>query len=226
MNANARPSLLGRFVLVRENRAIPFLALLFALFLALALLVHSPRLLYLDRQVTGAFQIARAGALLQSALGLTFLGNTLTLVVLGGAAAAAFLLTRRPWAALLTGVSLLGVPINLGIKEIVQRQRPDAALVDVLFPATGLSFPSGHAMGSVMLYGFLALMAWVHLPRRRQRIGFTAGFALLALGVSLSRVYLGVHWFSDVVGGWAAGLFFLLILAEVYKMSGEGTAPA
>jgi undecaprenyl-diphosphatase len=202
---------------IREARAILFLALLLGIFLALSLVVHSPALLQVDQEITIGIQRARHGSLDLVARSLTFCGNTLTLVVAGTGAAATFWLTRRRWAALLSAATLLGLPLNMLIKELVGRPRPEEGVVAVLLPVVGLSFPSGHAMISVMVYGFVALMAWVHIPRKKPRLYSTAGFAALAVGISLSRVYLGAHWLSDVIGGWTAGLFFLLILAEIYK---------
>jgi undecaprenyl-diphosphatase len=114
-------------------------------------------------------------------------------------------------------LTLLGVPLNYGIKEIYDRPRPDAAIVQVLGPTFGDSFPSGHAMASTMLYGFLAFMVWLHVPQSKRRMVGTIGFALVAVMVSLSRIYLGAHWLSDVMAGWAAGLFFLFLFAEYYK---------
>src|SRR5437762_635231 len=85
--------------------------------------------------------------------------------------------------------------------SVVGRPRPSHDLVDVLLPALGLSFPSGHAMAAVMFYGFFALMAWVHHPQRKRRLFFVTAFVLIAVCISLSRIYVGAHWLSDVLGG-------------------------
>jgi undecaprenyl-diphosphatase len=204
---------------IRENRAIGFLAVLSILFLALSLAAHTPELLRLDRGVTLLLQRARSPWLDQAAVGCTFLGNGATLVIAGLLAAVLFLAIRRPWAALLCAATLLGLPLNMWIKELIGRVRPDETLVSVVLPAVGLSFPSGHAMVSLLFYGYLALMAWIHLRHRVWRRFWTLGFALIALCISVSRVYLGVHWFSDVIGGWTAGLLLLLLLAEIYKVA-------
>lgn len=211
-----------RLARIRENRAIFFLAVLSVVFLALSLAAHSPELLHLDRGITRAVQRGRVAWLDEIALAFTFLGNGGTLVVAGLSGAFLFLASRRPWAALLCAATLLGLPLNMGIKELVGRARPSDELVSVVLPAVGLSFPSGHAMVSVLFYGYLALMAWIHLRHRVWRRFWTTGFVVVAICVSLSRVYLGVHWFSDVVGGWTAGLFLLLILAEIYKVAAPG----
>ncbi len=87
------------------------------------------------------------------------------------------------------------------IKQVVVRERPD--LWPTIVHAAGYSFPSGHAVAAAALYPFAG---WV-LPRRRgsnRRIGFAAG-ALFAIFVGLGRLYLGVHWPSDVLVGWLLG---------------------
>lgn len=216
------PRLLGHLGRIREARAIHFLALLSGIFLALSLLTHTPYLTRVDTAITHTIQARRSALLDQVAEGLTALANGKVLLLLGVCGVAFFLRLRRPWAALHCAAALLGLPINLLLKQIVGRPRPDEGIVAVLLPVVGLSFPSGHAMTAVMFYGFWALMAWIHLPRQSARRWGTLGFAALALGISLSRIYVGAHWFSDVVGGWTAGLFFLLILAETYKLVGSG----
>src|SRR2546422_3373483 len=92
------------------------------------------------------------------------------------------------------------------------------------------SFPSGHAMGSLIGYGMLAYVLavlWIH--RRSAQISVVLGAALLILAIGLSRLYLGVHYFSDVMGGYAAGLLWLSACIsglEVARRWGAGLPPA
>lgn len=214
-------TLAARLAWMRERRAIVVLTFLSLVFLLLSLLVHRPELKAWDYHITRGVQALRSPMMDAVAITLTRMGDGGVLALLGGGAFLALLLSRRPRSALLCGASLLGVPLNTLLKELIGRPRPEQTLVDVVLPAIGLSFPSGHAMGATLLYGFLALLAWVYLPQRRARAFWTAFFALLAFGIGLSRVYLGAHWFSDVVGGWTAGLFLVLLLAEVLKRVGQ-----
>jgi membrane-associated phospholipid phosphatase len=219
-------SLAVRLAALREKRALLVLGALLLVFLSLSLVVHWPELKTLDHAVTRWMQSRRSPVLDQVAEGLTHLGDGPVLALLGALVALGLFLSRRPWTALLCAASLLGLPLNVAIKHLVGRPRPETALVDVVLPAVGLSFPSGHTMGSTLLYGFLALLAWVQIQRDWVRGLATGFFALLACGIGLSRVYLGAHWFSDVVGGWTAGLFFLFLLAEAFKVRGvEEVAP-
>src|SRR5205823_14113617 len=100
------------------------------------------------------------------------------------------------------------------------------------------SFPSGHAMGSLIGYGMLAyVLVVLRFHRRSTQISVLLGAALLIMAVGVSRLYLGVHYFSDVVGGYAAGLLWLAACisgveiarrraALVAAAGVDGTAPA
>jgi undecaprenyl-diphosphatase len=108
------------------------------------------------------------------------------------------------WLAAFAGGGLLdGV-----LKLVIRRPRPPYA--DAFLQHFSWSFPSGHAMGSLIGYGMLAyvlMLLWIH--RRSAQIAVALGAALLIVAIGLSRLYLGVHYFSDVVGGYAAGVLWL-----------------
>ena len=140
---------------------------------------------------------------------LRFLSATEFVVTIGAvlAVAAWFAGHRRPALALAAGLAVM-VLLQFGVKEIVDRPRPSPDLVDLRAGFTSPSFPSGHTMSPSYLYGFLAAAAFATPFTGRVRIAFT-GFAVafLALG-GLANVWLGVHWASDVVGGylWAVSV--------------------
>jgi undecaprenyl-diphosphatase len=212
---------LGR--IARQARATSFISLLFILFLALSLTVHAPGLLELDLRVTVWLQGFRSDRLDRAARGLTLLGNTVPLITLGLLAATLFFWTGRRWAMGLSAlIPPLALLLNVLLKELVGRPRPDDGLVHVLLPPIGLSFPSGHAMAPAVFYGFLALMAWVHIASTPWRVACAVLMTFTVLGMGLSRVCLGVHWFSDVVGGWTGGLLLLTLLALFYRSVADG----
>src|SRR5207244_6591004 len=75
--------------------------------------------------------------------------------------------------------------------------------------ASGSSFPSGHATGTVAVYGMLAALLAASTPYWSRKVGLWAGAAILWLVVGITRLYLGVHWLSDVLGGYALGGLWL-----------------
>lgn len=106
----------------------------------------------------------------------------------------------------LLGALLGGWGIDELLKATFQRPRPETGLVQ----ASGFSFPSGHAMVGMAFYGMLGYLIWCHLPRGRRR-WVAPVTALFVIAVGLSRIYLGVHYPSDVVAGFAAGGAWLAI---------------
>jgi undecaprenyl-diphosphatase len=130
--------------------------------------------------------------------GVTFL----TLATLSVAAYLAFRQRRR--LALLTLLTIGGAQLaNEVVKDIFQRARPD--LVPHGTAPYSSSFPSGHAMMAMVTFLTLALVLGALEPRRRTRAFLLGLAALMAALVGISRVYLGVHWPTDIAGGWALG---------------------
>ena len=105
------------------------------------------------------------------------------------------------------------------IKLIIDRPRPSSELVNVLIEETGNSFPSGHALFAVAVFGMLAYLILKHQTRLRQRMTTLVLTAVLVLWIGVSRVYLGVHWMSDVIGGYLTGGIFLFGLLQLEQVS-------
>lgn len=99
--------------------------------------------------------------------------------------------------------------VNQVLKSIFQRVRPD--LFSGPLHLTSYSFPSGHSMGSIACYGMLAFIGIRLLQHRLSKIGLGVAAALLTLGVGVSRIYFGVHYPTDVLGGFLAGALWLVI---------------
>src|SRR5262245_27457641 len=107
--------------------------------------------------------------------------------------------------------------LNQILKLTFQRVRP--SLLPGPFHLTSYSFPSGHAMGSIVCYGMLAFVA-IRIMRNRSSQGLLALAALLlVLGVGLSRVYFGVHYPTDVLGGYLAGAIWLAFTVGVVQVA-------
>lgn len=156
-------------------------------------------------------------------------GDTLWGAIITLAFAGAFVALRRlPESAVL---ALTFVPRGLRqlLAMAVARPRPSADLLQVRDHASGYSFPSGHATGVMVLYGALFLLAGALIPQKGARLLFRALCVFMIVATGLARVYAGVHWPSDVVGGFVFGLIglapiFLLYRLAVERMRGERRA--
>ena len=140
----------------------------------------------------------------------TWLGTQYVLVP-GGLALLAWLLFRKRhrWHSWRVPVVALGsIGLNALLKLTYHRPRP---LLPHLVPAHGMSFPSGHAMVAASFWGLLWWLARRHLRPGAARTAALVGLPALALAIGLSRVYLHVHYTSDVLAGFAAGLAWLLL---------------
>jgi len=101
---------------------------------------------------------------------------------------------------------------NTALKLAINRPRPSADLVQVLSPEQSNGFPSGHAFFAILILGLTAYFVSINLKNRVLRMLVLAGLIVLVLLVGTSRVYLGVHWPSDVIGGYLIGGVFLTAL--------------
>jgi undecaprenyl-diphosphatase len=122
---------------------------------------------------------------------------------------AALLVRRQRQLATCWTIAMAGVvPLNSGLKALFQRPRP---LHDHGYIVEhGWSFPSGHAFGAMVFYGMLAYVLLRLLPHRWHRLVIAAAVAMVTL-IGLSRIVLQVHYFSDVMAGYASGLVWLVL---------------
>lgn len=111
-------------------------------------------------------------------------------------------------AALLVGGVVSGSIAVALAKALFGRARPD--LIDHLVEVGSASFPSGHSANSAIVYLTLAILLTQIVPRRAQRLYLIGVAVALTAAIGLSRVYLGVHWPSDVLAGWAFGTLWAM----------------
>lgn len=151
-------------------------------------------------------------ALMDSA---TFLGSSPVLAAVVGLAVVLLVVRRRRAEAVFIVIALVGtLVLNDGLKLLFQRPRPGFDWAEV-WPETG--FPSGHAMNSFVVYLAIALVIW-RLGGRRVGIVALVLAIVLAGSVGISRIYLGAHWLSDVIGGYLAGALWLLLLVAAWAL--------
>lgn len=173
-------------------------------------LVLSTVLLYssgLDTAILLAIQKLHSPLLDRIMLGITALGDPIVLLPLClGLGVGSVFYHRHSEAATLGIVTVGAIGLNNWLKLLFGRARP--ALWDRLIHVGLHSFPSGHAMVSIATYGFVGYSLANQFPQRQRQI-----FALTAIlvgAIGFSRLYLGVHWLTDVTAGYAVGLVWLI----------------
>ena len=189
-------------------------ALAVAGFAALASVALGDDLSRLDAAAHDAlFQLFGANAAWGEAV--TWFGNNATVTTLVVVVATGLVATRRYWAAFrVVLASGVGGIVVVSLKALFSRARP----LDRLIEAHGYSFPSGHAFASTVFYGMMLYLVWRLTERRWARALASVVCPLLILGVGLSRVYLNVHYLTDVLAGWLAGGAWLVAVLAVVRV--------
>ncbi|VTS18969.1 PAP2 superfamily protein [Streptococcus pseudoporcinus] len=146
---------------------------------------------------------------------ITYMGNVSTQVLVVALLTILFLIKKWKTEALfqLTNGLLAGLLVT-GFKFVYQRARP--SLEHIVY-AGGYSFPSGHAMGAMMIYGALMVILLGRFQKKSTKILVILTFSTLILLIGLSRIYLGVHYPTDVIGGFVLGYGILNLLYPYYK---------
>ena len=191
---------------------------LLAAYLVLALAAAQHHFLPLDRSVRDWVQPMRSGWLDLSMQTVSFLGEPAGLIPLILIASAALWRASRRWALLLPALMAGTGVLQLVGKWAADRPRPNAA---------PWGFPSGHVLSLAVFFGIVAFLL-VTLSDRQRRWRLSACFACgIAVGlVAASRIYLDMHWFSDVLGGFALGTAYLLIAICLAQTTLARAAPS
>lgn len=104
--------------------------------------------------------------------------------------------------------------LNIFLKNIIQRPRPDDFR---LINETGYSFPSGHSMISMAYYGYLIYLIFKFVKNKKLKVFLITFLCILILTIGLSRIYLGVHYTSDVIAGFVLSVSYLIIYTSIIK---------
>ncbi|WP_207420424.1 phosphatase PAP2 family protein [Desertivirga brevis] len=146
----------------------------------------------------------------------TTLGNYQSLVIANVLLTLYFLLIRRhKWYSIkIASIALSSVTVMSLLKLWFNRSRP---LTPLLEPARGLSFPSGHAMSSVTFFGLIIYYIYRNVKNTALKIVLISILILIILTIGLSRVYLRVHYASDVIAGFFAGTIWLMISISILR---------
>ena len=141
------------------------------------------------------------------------LGSPWVIVASLLALAAVLWVRGRRWEAM---ASLLIIPMELmtlGLREVIDRPRPSLQALTTMPESAG--FPSGTTLHAVLFFGFIAYLCHIYVRPRKLRLALQALLVLIIAVASYSRVYLGVHWPTDIIGGWLYGGFFLWVITVI-----------
>ncbi|HRO43131.1 MAG TPA: phosphatase PAP2 family protein [Flavipsychrobacter sp.] len=201
------------------------LLLIIGLFiLSLALFSFLVKQIFIDKQELFDFRVFELVSRFvtpfhtSSMQAITFLGTHKFLIPANLLLTAYFLLVRKhKWYSIkVAAIALSSTAMMLLLKNIFSRERP---LVPLLKPALGYSFPSGHSMMSFAFYGLLIFLAYKYIQTRALKIATIAALIILIFLIGFSRVYLRVHYASDVLAGFAIGIVWLVFsLFILHKM--------
>jgi len=121
------------------------------------------------------------------------------------------------WEAVITLIStVLSTTINLLVKDLIQRPRPASGQITVFDTLNSYSFPSGHVMFYIGLFGFIGFLAFSLLKPSFKRGLLLVIFGSLVALIGISRIYLGEHWASDVLGSYLLGSLLLVAIIQIY----------
>ena len=198
--------------LIVKNRRVVIVALCTIVFITLLEDVLEGDLLTIDKLAYAFFvKTLRTDSLTPLMESVSALASPAVLVV-SLVVVMAFAPGKRP--GLCCAVNLvMVVALNLVLKAIVQRPRPE----DIgLVVETGFSFPSGHSMAAMAFFGLLIWLIWHYEKNRTARIAYCLAFGIVIVLIGMSRVYLGVHYASDVIAGFCVALAWLALYTHTF----------
>lgn len=146
----------------------------------------------------------------------TFFGSTDALLLFTVLSCAFLIWKNKRWETcfLVVGIAFGGI-FNLLLKWIFRRERPD---LHRLIEETGYSYPSGHSMGAFIFYGMLCMLLITFFPSIKSKVIFILSTSIFIFMIGLSRIYLGVHYPSDVIAGFAAGGAWVCVCLLVLRL--------
>lgn len=216
-----------RSFLSGENKELPYYILIFLSFLffvfAINLFVEltdelkGTTIESYDQRVTAFFTSLRSPGLTRFVVFITDIGDVYGYLFLTALAVIFFLWKFKSlkFVLQLVGVLLLSILSNMALKRAIDRARPSE---EHLVVVESLSYPSGHAMCAMAFYGFLIYLLFQIRMTRWLRIVLLCLFVFMILAIGLSRIYLGVHYPSDVAGGYIAGLIWVLFCIILFNI--------
>jgi undecaprenyl-diphosphatase len=159
-------------------------------------------------------------------IAISVISSVIPAVIIVGVVVIILWMLRKRLEALFIGPAAgLASLINVPIKLVIDRPRPTNELIQVLATGDEPSFPSTHALHAIMFYGFIFYLSPRLIKNKAARNLLRSILILLILSTMLSRIYLGVHWFSDVLGGIFLGGLLLAATIALYRHYAKRNQP-
>lgn len=213
VHVHLNPPLTPSTVLLPRRWLLIGLAVLLGALAVAAAMAGGQTLLTWDEPIQRGVEARRTEDLNEFFLTVSRLGSTVVVLALGLTAAAVTWQRCRAVGMALLAATLSRPLLEAFIKTTVERDRPN---FNRMVTGEGYSFPSGHVMAAVALWGLLPTVVGLYTKRRSLWWASVGIAGALIAGIAASRVYLGVHWFSDVTAGLVVGAFFLLGIEYVF----------
>jgi undecaprenyl-diphosphatase len=129
-----------------------------------------------------------------------------------------FTITRKEWAIPVASTVIVTSLSNVILKSLFSRERPN--ILQLIYEPD-YSFPSGHAMINMAFYTMIFLIANKAVKNKKLRIGISVLCVILPIIIGISRIYLGVHYASDVIAGWMLGFIISMVIFKVFERWGK-----
>ena len=170
-----------------------------------------------DANITQYFISQRTPFLTEYFLFVTNVGDVWGYLIVFVICSLLFYVLFRGWkyVAQLTFILVLALSSNLILKEIINRERPT---LEHLVTVETLSYPSGHAMTAIAFYGFLIYLIAIFNIRKVLKFSIILVLIILILSIGISRIYLGVHFPSDILGGFIAGFIWVIFCVLILNL--------
>lgn len=211
----------------QDNDKLPFFIAIFIaliivvgginLFIDLTESMHGDGLVTYDSKVTEFVTSYRNPGLNQFMQAITHVGDLNGYIVLTVICTVLFYLKFRNWRYVLEMVFVLAISglSNSALKQVINRARPD---VEHLVSVATLSYPSGHAMSAISFYGFLIYLIYNIKMKAIYKVSMIILFSTMIFLIGISRIYLGVHFPSDVAGGYIAGFIWVIFCIVLFHV--------
>lgn len=149
---------------------------------------------------------------------ISIIGNSPTIIIIIGLVSLALIKASMHTEAYLAIVASLGSAlVGTVAKIIIHRPRPEANIINVLVKLSDKSFPSNHVLIFTAFFGFLLYLSLYVFKNKLLKLSTASISSLLIITIGISRMYLGAHWASDVLGGYLLGTICLLVTIQIYR---------